>query len=480
MPFNRGTTDTNDLSAQCMGNRKRRKQLTLWFVLSLTTLPLVTHADATAPCNVGIGPSSTECGVDASATLANATALGTQAEASGASSTALGTFATATANFAGAIGYNAQATGISSAAFGRGTTATATGSTSVGNQANATAAEATAIGRFARANSANSTSLGSFAVYNGNVNVTDSPGAIAIGYYANISPASPGGIAIGGTNDPVASDTIGAQATGENAIAIGFEARANQPGSIALGANVEADKAHTMTVGVPIEVRRDDGSTQVLVNEKSAGNAVRTLFNVICDTCTPGFRFNQLLPNNNTWNFRMLQSGAFSVDDPATAGKEAEFRSGGDLKIGGTLFESSSRTMKTDIHELDFGKVLSRLQQLPISQWSYKKDNGRIRHIGPMAEDFHALFKLGSDSKSISSLDTSGVALAAIKALKRENDELKLKDNELARLLLHKDRQIAQLRYQFVELREMLTSILVLNQSEQMAEQLSIFKENIH
>ena len=150
-----------------------------------------------------------------------------------------------------------------------------------------------------------------------------------------------------------------------------------------------------MTVGVPVEVRRDDGTTQVMVNEKSAGNAVRTLFNVICDTCTPGFRFNQLLPGNQTWNFRMLQSGAFSVDDPATIAKEAEFRSGGDLKIAGTLIQSSSRELKTGIVELESGEVLAKLTQLPISEWSYKKDNGRVKHIGPMAEDFHALFNVG-------------------------------------------------------------------------------------
>ena len=77
-----------------------------------------------------------------------------------------------------------------------------------------------------------------------------------------------------------------------------------------------------------------------------------------------------------------------------------------------------------------------------------------------------------SDNKSISSLDTSGVALAAIKALKQENDEFKMKDNELAQLLKEKDAQIAQLQHQIDELKEMQTSIVVLNQSEKMAGQL--------
>ena len=36
-------------------------------------------------------------------------------------------------------------------------------------------------------------------------------------------------------------------------------------------------------------------------------------------------------------------------------------------------------------------------------------------HIGPMAQDFYKLFNLGNDDKSISTIDPSGIALAAIK-----------------------------------------------------------------
>jgi hypothetical protein len=149
----------------------------------------------------------------------------------------------------------------------------------------------------------------------------------------------------------------------------------------------------------------------------------------------------------------MLQSGAFSVDDPATIPKEAEFRSGGDLKIGGTLIQASSREIKTGFTELDEEEILDKLDQLPISRWSYKKDAGRIKHIGPMAEDFHALFKVGLDHRSISGIDTSGVALAAIKALKSENDI--------------KTKQIDQLQNQIDDLKAMLTSMVALNQSNQ-------------
>ena len=55
--------------------------------------------------------------------------------------------------------------------------------------------------------------------------------------------------------------------------------------------------------------------------------------------------------------------------------------------------------------------------ELPISTWNYKTDAPRVRHMGPMAEDFHAVFGLGADEQHISPLDANGVALAAIQGL---------------------------------------------------------------
>jgi len=53
---------------------------------------------------------------------------------------------------------------------------------------------------------------------------------------------------------------------------------------------------------------------------------------------------------------------------------------------------------------------------LPIERWSYKSERG-VRHVGPMAQDFYAAFRVGEDDKHITSIDEDGVALSAIKAL---------------------------------------------------------------
>ena len=65
---------------------------------------------------------------------------------------------------------------------------------------------------------------------------------------------------------------------------------------------------------------------------------------------------------------------------------------------------------------------------MSVSSWSYN-DAAGVRHIGPMAEDFHASFGLGSTDKAIATVDSDGVALAAIQGLHQkledENAELR-------------------------------------------------------
>ncbi len=59
-----------------------------------------------------------------------------------------------------------------------------------------------------------------------------------------------------------------------------------------------------------------------------------------------------------------------------------------------------------------------------------------MRHIGPIAEDFHAAFPLAPTNKMVSSIDVSGVALAAIQGLNQElNQELQERDATIRDLL---------------------------------------------
>ncbi len=54
---------------------------------------------------------------------------------------------------------------------------------------------------------------------------------------------------------------------------------------------------------------------------------------------------------------------------------------------------------------------------LPLSTWRYTKDASSVRHLGPMAQDFHDAFGLGDTDTAYHSIDAHGVSLASIKAL---------------------------------------------------------------
>jgi hypothetical protein len=90
----------------------------------------------------------------------------------------------------------------------------------------------------------------------------------------------------------------------------------------------------------------------------------------------------------------------------------------------------SDRNRKTAFESVDPESVLARVSELEISEWSYRDEPG-VRHMGPMAQDFHASFGLGADDRHIFVLDGPGVSLAAIQALARRTESLAAENTEL-------------------------------------------------
>jgi hypothetical protein len=87
--------------------------------------------------------------------------------------------------------------------------------------------------------------------------------------------------------------------------------------------------------------------------------------------------------------------------------------------------------MKRNRRNVDTRAMLEKAIALPIQQWSYKSQDPTIEHIGPMAQDFWRLFHVGDDSLGISTIDPSGVALAAIQELAKQLEQLRSENREL-------------------------------------------------
>ena len=107
--------------------------------------------------------------------------------------------------------------------------------------------------------------------------------------------------------------------------------------------------------------------------------------------------------------------------------------SGSPAYCNGTTWQNGSdRNIKKDFDPISPQEVLARVSALPITEWQYKVEAVGTKHIGPMAQDFHAAFGLnGADDKHISTVDEGGVALAAIQGLNQKLEEQKTENNEL-------------------------------------------------
>ena len=124
-----------------------------------------------------------------------------------------------------------------------------------------------------------------------------------------------------------------------------------------------------------------------------------------CDTSDGG------LSSVNANEFAVSASGGtyFFSNENATTGVQLSPGSG-------SWSSASSRALKSDIEGVSGEAVLDRVTDLDISRWSYDSQDG-VRHMGPMAEEFHETFELGADEESISTVDADGVALGAIQGL---------------------------------------------------------------
>ena len=142
----------------------------------------------------------------------------------------------------------------------------------------------------------------------------------------------------------------------------------------------------------------------------------------------------ELKVQSSSWN-----SWVVDIDGSGDLGGNEVMLVNGDINVDGCVNASSfngtsDRNLKEKFTPIDNQDILERVASLPISSWNFKTDE-KTRHIGPMAQDFHAAFNVGTDDKHIATVDEDGVALAAIQGLNQKLDEqLKAKDAEIQNL----------------------------------------------
>jgi len=375
------------------------------------------------------GDYAVAAGYASAASTNAAVAFGERTDATGRASTALGYFAAAEGDYTLAAGDRVEATGQAAMAFGEtsqasgnysvaggiGSTATATAAVAIGNNASASGSSAVAMGASANASGVSAVALG---------NQTSAQGlaATALG---NLSVAS-----------------------GNFSLAAGRRAKANHPGAFvwADSQNTDFSSATDDTFNV-----RASGGLHVSTNTSLFfGNALRQMLNLWADDYGIGVQGGTLYQRSNR-RFSWFEGGTHSAteDDPGAGGTVRMTLDSSGLRVNGTLVSTSDRDAKEGFKPVDPQAVLEKVAALPLSEWTYKDDEAGTRHLGPMAQDFHAAFGVGTDDKHIATVDADGVALAAIQGL----------NSKLEKRLAQKETEIGELRTTVAELKELVTRL---------------------
>jgi len=118
------------------------------------------------------------------------------------------------------------------------------------------------------------------------------------------------------------------------------------------------------------------------------------------------------LTNNVSNRFMARASGGVYFYTNAAASTGVRLAAG-----SGAWVDLSDRESKEDVTPVDPREVLDKVVRIPVATWKYKAEEGNVRHMGPMAQDVHAAFGLGDTDKGITTVDASGIALAAIQGI---------------------------------------------------------------
>ncbi|NJL27863.1 MAG: tail fiber domain-containing protein, partial [Thermoanaerobaculia bacterium] len=176
-----------------------------------------------------------------------------------------------------------------------------------------------------------------------------------------------------------------------------------------------------------LHVSGSGGDASLRVSETSSTAALRTLLDLRNNGDVQFILRNT--GSGENWQFLAFNNG-FQISEVGTT-NVFSFLEGGNMQIPGSYTSTSDRNAKENVEAVDPQQVLDKVLRLPIATWNFKTQDAALRHMGPMAQDFYALFGLGENDKTIGLADPSGVALAAIQGLYQNLQDLRQENAEL-------------------------------------------------
>ncbi len=226
------------------------------------------------------------------------------------------------------------------------------------------------------------------------------------------------------------------------AFAAGRRAKANHTGAFVWADSTDADFASSLSNQFNVRasggVRFSDDTPAL-----SFGSSTRQMINLFGKEYAIGVQSGATYFRTAS-RFSWFRGGGHKngADDPGAGGSILMSLDTSGLTVNGTFVSASDRNTKENFRRVDPRAVLEKVAQLAITEWNYKEDQSS-RHIGPVAQDFHAAFNVGPDDKHITMVDADGVALAAIQGLNQKVEE---REASLREELQRRDAENAELK----------------------------------
>jgi len=177
----------------------------------------------------------------------------------------------------------------------------------------------------------------------------------------------------------------------------------------------------TISPGIAFQVLRSSGSTAYPVysdvaNLLTAGSNINvTGTSTIAVATSPSF--SGLNVSGTSSIATLTTTGNVGIGTTTPTLGPLTMASGAYVSAGGVWANASDRNLKENFSSVSPSTMLQGIDELPVTEWNYKDEDPSIKHIGPVAQDFYAIFRVGDSSTSISTIDPAGVALLGIQAL---------------------------------------------------------------
>ncbi|HYR12564.1 MAG TPA: tail fiber domain-containing protein [Longimicrobium sp.] len=266
--------------------------------------------------------------------------------------------------------------------------------------------------------------------------------------------------AINGIASAQRAFAVNSTASGVGSVAIGRDAQATNDGSIALGETALSQGLSSVAIGlgiargdfgVAIGLKASASGTFSVAIGRSARTANRQGALVLGDGCVTFSSDSVYATANNQVVIRGCGGVKIYTNQTLSAGVEL-------APGGGSWSTISDRNRKENFLAIDGEEILSRLRSIPMSSWNYLSQDRAIRHLGPMAQDFHAAFGLGESNLLISTVDIDGVNMAGVQALDGRTLQQAARIRSLEAEVATQARQIAELRAHLTRIEALLTS----------------------